>query len=199
MQYLKAKPLVDCRETGVSKAEFRRRNIEICGVGFPREGEETCRCVLSAGVCVSLWPCLCVRAFFCPPPARTITCGEVPRSGQSWEQCEGRRVPQKEVVHARGLAKGGGVRHQRWNQVKCLACHSWLPAIKKRTVFAVQWGWNVGLHGQKPAALTGPGPAAFSQEWFVLGRWRDERPRPKHVLSQYAVKPRVFHHTDGWF
>lgn len=30
-------------------------------------------------------------------------------------------------------------------------------------------GWNVGLDGEKPAVLIGPGPAAFSQSGLSMG------------------------------
>ncbi|XP_035012795.1 uncharacterized protein LOC118109629 isoform X2 [Hippoglossus stenolepis] len=39
----------------------------------------------------------------------TIACGKVLRCSQSQEQCEGRRVPQQEVVHARRALDGQDV------------------------------------------------------------------------------------------
>lgn len=87
----------------------------------------------SVHVCVCQFESEFEHAFFSSPLAGTIACGEVLRCSQSREQCEGRRVLQQEVVHARALS-GGNVKRHNWNQVKCLACQNpiWLPAKENR-------------------------------------------------------------------
>ena len=72
----------------------------------------------SVHVCAPVCLSLCEHASLSAPLAGTIACGEVLRSSQSLEQCEGRRVPLQEVVHARALTEGrasGVTIRSRWN------------------------------------------------------------------------------------
>lgn len=136
-------------------------------------GIKVCTCV-----CQPEWvcPCLCEHASFSSPLAGTIACGEVLRSSQSQEQCEGRPVPQQEVVHAPALAGGGTSRvktRTRWN-----AWHATVPSgflqwkiIPNKTRKGESQGLcspssrvecQAGKDRDQPAVLIGPKPLAFS-------------------------------------
>lgn len=173
---------------------------------------KVCTCV-----CHSEWvcPCLCEHASFSSPLAGTIACGEVLRSSQSWEQCEGRRVPQQEVVHARAFAVGerqeSGLEPGEMPgmpQSHLASCNGKLsqrnPERRKwRIMFTVQWGGMSSWEGQRPASgadwirATGiqwPKNLALPSPWGVEGGGK--RLRPKYILSQNTVDPCVLHQID---
>lgn len=134
-----------------------------------------CRCMCQS---LDTWACLCEHAFFCPPPAWTITCGEVPRSSQSWEQCEGRRVPQKEIAHARAPAKGEESTissRTRWN-----AWHATAGFLQlKNGQCSPSSGAECWAPRTKASSADWTRASGIQSVWFVLGRWRDKRPEAK--------------------
>lgn len=149
--------------------------------------------------CQSEWvcPCLCEHASFSSPLARTMARGEVLRCSQSREQCEGRRVPRREVVfHARAL-DFEDVRRLGGNQVKCLACHSpiWLPAVENgfkregESVGSCSPAREAECHDcrvERRRASGADWTRTTSVRWlFHVVHWDGgQRPRPKQILPR---------------
>ena len=134
----------------------------------------------SVHVCAPVCLSLCEHASLSAPLAGTIACGEVLRSSQSLEQCEGRRVPLQEVVHARALTEGrasGVTIRSRWNAwpPPHLASCNENPERENLEdyVHCPVWGrgWGGGRTQRdrdKPAVLIGPRPSGI---WFLTSPW----------------------------
>lgn len=126
-----------------------------------------------------------------------MSCGDVLRSRQSWEQYEGHRVPQRKRSSCLGPHRGGGVRSRQWSQVKCLACHSpiWLPAAESQTertwgeggLYSLSSGEECWTRWKNASIADWTQDSGIRSTWLVHGRWDTHALRTMSKREQHQT------------